>query len=172
MKVKLLVEGDGRIAEWEIGHSLVSGLIGYDFPLPPPDHPLVDLLSRHPSSSVRRQVAESFELPDHVLKRLENDPLLSVREGLVRGHSTTKERLSNSFLVQLIHESVDAAESIAVDINEFADADMAEIVNVLITHPEPAVRKRAAQSEVGSKAGMRKLKTDDDIEVRKAASEN
>jgi hypothetical protein len=171
MKAKLVVEDGNSVAEWEIGHSLISGLIGYDFPLPPPEHPLVDLLSRHPSSAVRKQVAESFELPEGVLRRLEADPILSVREGLVSGHSTTKERLSHAFLMRIIQESIEAADRVIFDLSEFAETDAAEITQALITHPDPAVRKRAAENEVGSKAGKKKLKSDDDVEVRKAAND-
>ncbi|MCZ8319402.1 MAG: hypothetical protein ACK5S2_04015 [Lysobacteraceae bacterium] len=171
MKVKLVVEDESRVAEWEIGHSLLAGLIGYDFPMPPSDHPLVDLLSRHPSSAVRRQVAESFELPEDVLKRLESDPIISVREGLVSGHSTTKERLSHVFLMRIIQESIEAADRVIFDLSEFGEADMAEITKALISHSDPAVRKRAAENDVGSKAGKKKLKADDDVEVRKAAND-
>lgn len=170
MKAKLVIESEGQVSEWEIGHSLLSGLIGYDFPLPPANHPLVDLLSRHPASSVRQQVAESFELPDHVLRRLEDDAILAVREALARGHSTTKDRLSHAFLSRLIQESIDAAERIISDLSEFAEVDMADLTNALLNHPDPAVRKRAAQSELGSKAGKKKLKADVDVEVRSAAS--
>ncbi|WP_397596971.1 hypothetical protein [Silanimonas sp.] len=94
MKVKLVVENEGRVAEWEIGHSHLSGMIGYDFPIPPPEHPLVELLSLHPSSAVRKEVAETFELPEGVIRRLEGDPILAVREGLLSGHSSTKAKLS------------------------------------------------------------------------------
>lgn len=45
----------------------------------------------------------------------------------------------------------------------------AKITKALITHPDPAVRNGAAQSEVGSKAGKKKLKADDDVEVQNAA---
>lgn len=169
MKVKLVVEDEGRVAEWEIGHSLLAGLIGYDFPTPPSDHPLVDLLSRHPSSAVRKQVAESFELAEDVLKRLEADPMISVREGLVSGHSTTKERLSHAFLMRIIQESIEAADRVIFDLSEFGEADTAEITKALIAHPDPAVRKRAAENDVGSKAGKKRLKSDNDVEVRKAA---
>lgn len=116
-------------------------------------------------------MAESFELPEGVLRRLEADPILSVREGLVSGHSTTKERLSHAFLMRIIQESIEAADRVIFDLSEFAEADAAEITQALITHPDPAVRKRAAENEVGSKAGKKKLKSDDDVEVRKAASD-
>ncbi len=54
--------------------------------------------------------------------------------------------------IQLIHESIDAAERVIFDLSEFADADSAEITKALIANPDPAARKRAEQREAGSKA--------------------
>lgn len=108
MKAKLAVEDEGRVAEWEIGHSLLAGLIGYDSPC----------------------------------------------------------RLRT---IQLIHESIDAVERVISDLSELAEADSAEITKALMAHPDPAVRWRAAQSEVGSRAGKMRLKADDDVEVHNAA---
>jgi hypothetical protein len=170
MRTKLVIESGGQVVEWEIGHGSVSSLIGYDFPTPPPEHPLIDLLSQHPSSAVRKQVAESFELSDEVLRRLESDSVLAVREGLVNGQSTTRARLSKAFLSQVIEQSVEAAEKVAWSITDFEEAESPEIVRALLEHPDPAVRKCAAQHELGTKSDRKKLKADSDVDVRRAVS--
>lgn len=170
MKTKLVIESGSHVVEWEIGHGSVSSLIGYDFPTPPPEHPLIDLLSQHPSSSVRKQVAESFELSDEVLRRLEGDSILAVREGLVNGQSTTRARLSKAFIAQVIEQSVEAAEKVAWSITDFEEAESPEIVKALLEHLDPAVRKCAAQHELGTKSDRKKLKADTDIDVRRAVS--
>ncbi len=62
MKAKLVVEDEVRLAEWEIGNSLLADLIGYD-PSPAASEPSSSFTSRSMQPSVSSSISVSLPTP-------------------------------------------------------------------------------------------------------------
>lgn len=165
MKAYLVVVADGVEHRMELGYSQVCSVL-WEFPEGDASLPVVGPLCRHPSSAVRRAMADRFPLPPEVVKSLEADPCLEVLHALVLGNAENRASLSTETILRVLDAHVDSASAIAGAIDDFASADRDALEAALLAHPDPEVRREVAGCWSERRPVRRKLQKDIDPVVR------
>ena len=154
--------------EFQIGHEALSSLASSI-----PDHPdnleLITELAKHPSAVVRRQVASKSKLSESALTELSKDKDHDVIKNLF--YSDAFKKFANIELMKHFIElnDIEILRSIASNFESFDNCDPSELLNILISHPDPYVRLNIAQNWSTPKKLLKTLRTDSDADVRIAA---
>lgn len=114
--------------------------------------------ARHPASSVREYVAYKDHMPDAAMKLLSSDKSISVLRNLVRSQKF-KEHATIEELEKLLALDTEIAQSIAGDIESFAEADTSRLAALVATHSDPSVVASLAGSYSTPKKILKTLLT-------------
>lgn len=154
---------DGTTIEASLGYSVVRSIAQTV-----DDHPsqmmLIDVLARHPSSSVRQEVASRDCLSEERIAALADDPDIEVRRAVRRSAAfcrwATTERL-----LEMSAGDVDFALQVACDVQCFDAAEIDRLAEGLAQHSDPQVRAALAEGWRTPKRILKKLLKDQDHEV-------
>jgi hypothetical protein len=165
MQAYLVIHSEGVEHRMALGYSQVCSVL-WEYPAGDPTLPIVGLLCRHPSSAVRRAMADRFALPADAVRALEADTCPEVLYALVLGNAENRAWLSTASVLRVLDAHVDAASTIVGAIDDFAAADREALESALLNHPDPEVRREVARCWGERRAVKRALMKDADPIVR------
>ena len=128
-------------------------------------------LARHPSARVRAYVASKDKLDGATVEILANDLAGAVTNSLVRSDKARK-CITTEQLITMLQRDIDTAESIASNLETFAEADGELIALKLANCLDPCVRYALASNSRAPKKTLRFLVADSDPKVSLAAKKN
>jgi hypothetical protein len=105
---------------------------------------LLALLAEHPSARVRTEVAGKDNLSDATVARLLADKSPDVIQTMVRHSRRFRSTATIEQLQALIDRDVGLAEAIASTALEFGEVDAAQLVDILLAQPDPAIHETLA----------------------------
>jgi len=132
---------------------------------------LFQILSEHPSVSVREAVAAKHKLNEVTVNTLAEDEDVLVIRSLIRS-GKAQECLTTEQLIAIINRDVDAAEDVAHTIEGYSSADDSVIADALMKHKDPRVRNALARNTSAPKKCLKALLKDEDSRVRFSAKES
>ncbi|MFN5881312.1 MAG: hypothetical protein ACK44L_06335 [Burkholderiales bacterium] len=169
MKATLIIKGAKKF-ELELGFEDFSQIVS-NLPDTAEHADLFDLLSEHPSIAIREYVAMKDNLAESTVKRLAADRDVSVIRSLLRS-SKGQEFLSTAQLLEMISRDVEAAESVANQVEAFDSADIDELAAALLKHGDARVRNSLAGNSSAPKKILKTLLKDPDPNVRASAQQS
>jgi hypothetical protein len=129
---------------------------------------LFSAAAQHPANCVRMTVTGRDQLPGDAALALAHDPCANVRTQVVRnrvfGRFATEETV-----LKLIDSDPQVAEAIAGNIEQFENADVNTLCEVLMRHPDPTVRRALAWNSGTPLKWVKKLRTDSAQDVAATA---
>ncbi len=166
MEAKLVVNG----VEMKLGHGplkFIAGTIqGYV-----DGEAINHELAKHPSSNVRKVVAEDYDLEDKTIKLLLKDNCLDVLKTIII-HDSTAEIITKKDIARIISKNDSRLSADLVEYMGEYKRDFREfIAEKLIDHPDPVVRFMLAESRSAPKKFLKKLTKDPDVDIAKQARE-
>ncbi len=164
MKVKLIVDE----LEVDIGYSVLDSIVGY-LPDDSSLEQMYEKLASHPSSNVRRVVADKESINKNTLDILAADVSVDVLRNLVR-NSTARNELSYSQVASIIEKDVECADSIASYVDGWDNS--LDIAELLLEHTDPQVRYSLANNSGTPRSILKKLLKDNDKSIASAAKES
>ncbi len=126
------------------------------------------ILAKHPSQEVRQQVASKDSLNMDVAQIFESEKSLNVIRSFVRSDSC-KKYSSNELLVKWIALDVEVACSVASRLESYENADIDEILKILIKHSDPSVLNEIAENSSIPKKYLKELSKHKDTKISSAA---
>ena len=138
LEFKLVVTEDGKeVFDKILSYEEVSNIISSAS-----DHKdnenLFLIAARHPARSVRENVAYKDHIPEAVVRTLVADNSINVLRNLVRSQKF-KELATIEELEKLLVLDSEIAQSIAGDVDSFAETDAITLAELVATHPDPSV---------------------------------
>jgi len=161
--------------KFDIGYEMISRILDYIKDIK--DNSIIfEKLSNHPSIEVRTSIAYKENLSAGTINKLAQDNEIEVVRQIVSNNAAYNV-LDISILKNIIQRDKECACSIAKNIESWNeqsnfDFDSKELADILIKHPDPAVRYALADSYRTPKSILKKLLKDKDPYVAEAAKES
>lgn len=168
VKFKLVVLTDGKdVYSEDLGYEPLRGLVSsYD----EPSEELNGYFAQSADHSVRADIARKANLSDDTIALLGRDTHREIHSNLL-SNDKFKESASTETLLGFLRADHEVAESIAGNIESYEGADQNQLVEAVLAHPQPAVRKSLAGNYSAPKRAIKALLVDTDASVRAAAKQ-
>lgn len=122
------------------------------------------LAAKHPSSSVRENVASQSDLSEEVFNILVNDSAIPVLQNLIRTESF-KKYATDELVEKLVRRNADIARSIAEEWDSCDQISWAKVCDTLMSLSDPNIHDSLARSRMISKRNQKKLLSHSDPDV-------
>jgi hypothetical protein len=165
---KLVVEEAGKdVYTHALGYEEISSITS-SFNDSEDNNDFFALAAKHPSTSVRENVAYKDKISEEVVKLLAGDKSIPVLRNLVRTDAFKKYATLDE-IEKLIHMDSEIASSIADNHESYEHADSAKLVTILMSIEDPYISYSLARNYNTPKKILKELLKHSDPNVVQAA---